>query len=1109
MTQSRVLDFRVIVLVFGACLLVSPTAVLADIQVTKNITTSTTWNEAAGPYVIQNDITVATGTTLTIGAGTVVKFAGPYSLRFNGTLKVGGTATKKVTFTSIKDDSVGGDTNRDGSASVPAAEDWRSLVFLPGSVGVITHSNVRYAGYAYRVPDASPAIYNLGGNVSVSNSEIKNNFLFGVGQTAGQLKLSSNTISQNNYGVAIKGGSVDLTSNKLSGNSIGLIDDGNTTIKLSGNTFQDGDAAIVFYPNKQRSIVESNNKATGNTHNGLMLVGLVKVTFTLSKSGSLPYIVQTNPGSAGMGKLTFDGNNLAVAPTGHLKLVAGTIIKFGEGADLPVEGSLTVSGTQSAPVVFTSIFDNAYGGDIWDRSDVRPRAGDWGDIQLKNKSKVSISRSIFRYGGESQYNSGAILFNQGGTLSVAYSSIADSEHSGIRHDSGTTTLRYNTIVDHLSYGVFYNGATNGANVDARLNFWGDPVGPFHPTTNPKGFGISVSDKVLFKSFLTTPNATTPALPCCSSILFLPGIMSTRLYDASTNEKYWEPSNDDEIKRLSLKTNGSSLSAIKVGEVIDEFEFVGTSADRNIYKSFLSDLTNQMSMGRIDKYMAYGYDWRLSLSSVLANGQLANTVRTLAKSSKSGKVAIVAHSNGGLLAKALINQLGTDADLVDDLVLVAVPQLGTPQAVGAMLHGYQSGIPLESLDFILKKERARSFASTSPAMYNLLPHPDYYNSPGVNIYDPLIVFEDGIATSRYIGRYGYSISNHNELYEFLYGAEGRGQPTYTNLVAPLKLYKALLDKSISEINSVSSSWIVPAGLKVHQIAGVGVLTPYQIKYSTNVAGQLQYDVSRTIDGDRTIIEATALSMSTSSPLVRRWWINMLAYNDNYTDRAHASIFEVSDIRALILNNIVGTSTSHSYSYLSKSRPVITGENRLSFTLHSPLSLSYIESDGTIVDESNPYGLNAQFNRYGEIQIIDVYNGDRGEVRLRGQDSGHFSLDIEEAKGDTIFSAASFDAIPTSPTTDGLMRVAGQTLNDIDPLRVDYEGDGVFDFSLSPEKDRIKTINDAVRVSKFSADLLDFIRHDNISIPAPIVPSEESLINLEEMASPVSTDVLNSY
>ncbi|MCB0190769.1 MAG: hypothetical protein KDJ65_02395 [Anaerolineae bacterium] len=41
-------------------------------------------------------------------------------------------------------------------------------------------------------------------------------------------------------------------------------------------------------------------------------------------------------------------------------------------------------------------------------------------------------------------------------------------------------------------------------VDARLNWWGDASGPFHPTLNPTGVGDQVSDGVLFEPWLESP-----------------------------------------------------------------------------------------------------------------------------------------------------------------------------------------------------------------------------------------------------------------------------------------------------------------------------------------------------------------------------------------------------------------------------------------------------------------------------------------------------------------------------------------------------------------------------------------------------------------------------
>ncbi len=1081
-TLAQSVSFKTILLI-GSLLgiFVSFTTAEAATNVSGTISTNTTWSAASGPYIIEGDMTIASSTTLTVGAGTVIKFSGQNSLKVNGTLKTVGTSGSKVYFTSINDDTVGGDTN--GSGPAPMEEDWKSIIFYSGSVGSFDHTTFRYSGYAY-FSDAAPAIYNQGGTVIVDNSMITDGFLFAIGQTAGSIKVSNSIISVNGFGIGIKGGKVELIGNAFDSIESGIIDDGNNDLKITNNTFLNNQWPITFHLNKQRSIIGTGNTATSDGYHGVLLRGNVGQNFTLNGYDNFPYVLFDGNGSPqGQGNLIFSDVPLGVPSGSTLNINSGSILKFTPDAALNISGTLNVKGTTTREVIFTSVFDDTVGGDTWTKDTKAARAGDWANVKVLAGGKISVEGSVLRYGGSS-VGGNTTLLNQGGTISVMYSTVSNSGGIGISHNGGVTTLRSSNIINHPNYGVLVGSGS----VDAINNYWGSGSGPYHPTSNPTGTGVTVSDNVSFKPFLTSPYGNVTGGECCSSVLFLPGIMSTRLYEG--NAKRWEPSllgGDNDVKRLYLDAQGKSVNNITKGDVVDKLV---TGA--GIYESFLNDLKVKKDSGEISDYSAYGYDWRLSLADILADGSLENKVRELAASSKTGKVTIVAHSNGGLLTKALVNELKKDGDvskIVDNIVFVGVPQLGTPQAIGALLHGYKSGIP-QVLTFVVSEERSRGFAQNAPSAYNLLPHSDYYNNIGSSISTPIVTFADGSATKAFIDKYGYAITNSNELRSFLRGDEGRATPSYNDLISPAKSNDNLFAKSLQEIDPVDSGWQMPAGIKIYQIAGVGELTLAGLNYQTfslcldasssatgwyckagkNTFG---YSPMRVYDGDETVVAPSALAMPENTN-IERWWLNLYKYNDANSQRTHKDLLEISELRSLIFDNILGTSVNQNFTYLSKTKPDLGNLNRMSFVLHSPLSLSYTESDGTVVNEQNPYGKHSRYTRFGEVQLIDVFDNEQGTLNMQGLSKGSFTLELEESRNGKVVASSTFSAIPSITNTKVSMIVDGGSLGDVDDLVVDYNNDKEPDITLEVSTGTVVSLPTKPTPSPLTKDLIQKLK-----------------------------------
>src|SRR3989344_353937 len=557
--------------------------------------------------------------------------------------------------------------------------------------------------------------------------------------------------------------------------------------------------------------------------------------------------------------------------------------------------------------------------------------------------------------------------------------------------------------------------------------------------------------------------------CFSNVLFLPGIEASRLYRPEIvgdgEDKLWEPGISDDLSDLYTDSAGTSVRSdvyVKVGDVLDE-----TPVGKNIYKSFITEMDELEADGVID-WTAAAYDWRLSLDQILSRGKqegdaisyleatstpyIIQELRQLAGTSKSGKVTIIAHSNGGLLAKRLTQTLGDEAsELIDRMILIASPQAGTPLAVAAGMHGYDQAL---AKGLVVSARSARAFATTSPMFYHLLPSERYFTY----VDDPIISFDEELED--WIAKYGDVIHSGESLHNFLVDSYGRVDAKTGDINQPVQMHEGLLDGA-EALHAELDAWTPPDGIELIQIAGWGVdSTASGIEYVKKGDG-LKPNPTFTIDGDGTVVVPSALWTSASAE-VSNYWVDLAKYNrisdkllhGRLTDINHADFLEVPELLSFLRDGIKEeVKALSSYTYLFSNAPT-SNEARLRFELHSPLTLDLYDASGNPPGVSTTPGEVGEgipgtyYITFGEQQYIFADSGRTYSLALDGYDSGTFTLAITETEGDTAISNITFADVPVTPETIVTLSVPSG-IDSISNLSVDEDGDGEVDFTVSED------------------------------------------------------------
>ena len=840
-----------------------------------------------------------------------------------------------------------------------------------------------------------------------------------------------------------------------------------------------------------------------------------KIPSTWTKAGS-PYIVDA--------EITVK-EKVTMEPGTVVKMTPVAKIYFGKGA--------VIKGTEDEKIVFTSIKNDLVAGDSNnDGNNSKPNKNDshglsFQDLYSLEMENVEISYMetgiwLSRYTSNYDYFPAEIKLNKitltdnsrgmfiSNTAPVVENSLFSNNTVGLHigndlRFNNVASVRNNVIVGNgtgVKTEIFHNyyGScifNNGVCFDVRNNWWGNKSGPYYLNNKyPNRNNLNTTgdtlqgDDVIFDPWLgkdPTVEDLGCQVDCFSNVMFLPGIKASRLYKNSLlgEDKLWPPNYfGNDLDNLLLDDNGKSIENIYTRDAIDEvgIPLVGG----NIYKTFLEKLSDLKNDNTINDYESFAYDWRQNVEDIAKNGtpyksEVKSAVEdliALAESSKSKKVTIVAHSNGGLLAKAIMLELHAKGleDKVDKIVFVGTPQMGTPLSMLSLLYGYDESSLFGTL---ISREDSRSLALNMPGAYGLLPSSKYFE----RMENPFITFESQQTRfKKFMDAYGEKISEQTEFKDFLSGKEGRETPASDEMEKENILNENLIAQA-NEMHERLDNWTPPADLEVIQIAGWGLDTVSGVKYSEKEKtdcymadskipscigiGEYEpiYEPQFTVDGDKVVVAPSALMLSDAAN-VKRYWVDLFSYADIFTKkRRHKDILEVESTETLIENFIREENTllpQHITAHRPNPDEYENQKPRLRMSLYSPLDIHLYDEVGNhtgpkkvmidgqekaVLEEGIP---NSYYYQFGDRKLVGFEEGQNIKVVMDGYALGTYTLKLDEVEvsqdGEKNLSSAIFSNLPTTDNTTVSFEVPETGLDDMTTLKADMDSDGKNDYEI---------------------------------------------------------------
>ena len=357
------------------------------------------------------------------------------------------------------------------------------------------------------------------------------------------------------------------------------------------------------------------------------------------------------------------------------------------------------------------------------------------------------------------------------------------------------------------------------------------------------------------------------------VVFIPGFPATALIDASTHEtifppKWWQSLPLLPQKKRILDRLINDRTGLLAGDPI--LDVVGVAKQAASLYDNLQKLGYDTSSANTKNFHAVGWDWRKGVDDAEIQRAIAAAIDGF-----STPVIVIAHSTGGLVFRAFLEQNPSYAAKIDLVIAFAVPWAGTLDAFRALTMGVS-----ERFLFIVgfSGSDVRRMTRVCQAAYDLCPPDPSETDMTTAAGEPIALFKRGEAIA------GPLVAPN----------EWTADPAMQTLAANARSRFGTRSNTI-----VLNGFTTP---RIVNICGWGGLT---LDSCTLTDGQLIFRESPEKTGDTTVPFVSAAWLRDDGDRVKAFYVPIGAYERNAIPEWHPRIWDSPPVISL-LSAVLGMS-----------------------------------------------------------------------------------------------------------------------------------------------------------------------------------------------------------